>query len=184
MKKQLVALTTALSLFAATNASATSVGIDGMLNFTNYTSPAPFVATGGTTFGFGGFLRGSGPLTFELGLQYAPRSINVGTATINELEIPLLLRFHVLIVTFALGAYYGLQIGTSASGAGATAPTVSGNDFGLVGALGLQLPLAPGVSVFGEGRWIFGLTSLSISGSPSTIQWRNLEILAGLDLGF
>ena len=83
-------------------------------------------------------------------------------------------------MTFAVGGYYGLQIGTAASG-GAVAPTVSGNDFGLVGALGVQLPLSPGVSIFGEGRYVFGLTSLTTSASAGNSLAADLQILAGLD---
>lgn len=186
-------------MLSAPAAHASSVGVVGVLDFANFSSTKNFTtgttpspATGGTSLGFGGFLRGDDALTFELGVLYVPRKISgavTGTGastdiTFNTLEIPVLLRFQAIpLLSLGFGAYYGYRLGDPSLSAGGTVPAFNRHDdYGLMAAAGFEFPFGP-AGLLAEARYVFGLRDQSADNTGS-LYWRNWEVVAGVKFGF
>ncbi len=165
-----------------------SAGLLGVLNFSNAstttTLTAPTAPSGASSFGFGGFLRGSGPATVEVDVLYMPRKLSNGTATdftMNVLEVPLFFRFTgIPFVSLGAGGYYALRLGTP-TGAGTTT-NFGSHDFGLMAAAGFEIPIGP-VGLLAEARYLFGLADMGAPTSGS-LRWRNLEFAFGVKFSF
>ncbi len=73
--------------------------------------------------------------------------------------------------------------GTTITSASASAQGLRGSDFGLLGSAQLKLGLAPALSALVDVRYVLGLTDFD-SSDVSTQHWRDVQILAGISLGF
>jgi hypothetical protein len=127
----------------------------------------------GYAFGVSMGAKMSKGLALEYGLFYGPRGFSFVQNSQNysysttAVQFPLMLRIPMLrFVFFGVGPYFAYSLGSlelsPAYGSGAQ---ISAVDYGLVGSLGIMIPLAVGMSVVGDARYVNGIKNVSLNSS-------------------
>lgn len=183
-----------LDLLGGLNRSQPSVSSPGLTDLTT---------KAGSTATYGAFLdfRLDRAFSLETGVQVLPRtyvtdvpSLLTGyTSTIRYLEVPLLLRFNALpLLSFAAGGYFAQGIGDTelVGRVGGTqiaviqsieSASIRKQDYGLLGSVRIELPLAPAIRLLVDGRYLYGLRNVDTSGG--SLKWRDLQLMGGLGFG-
>lgn len=145
----------------------------------------------------------------ELGAFYIYRRYNVDSRIISSgaqtsrsdldtayktFHFPLMARFTLFHwINLGAGGYYSRIVGRghvdgSVTGPGGSAtvdadvgvPDELKNDWGLVGAVGLQIPILPFMKLRPEARYVYGLDDNEIEGTMATERTRDIQALLGL----
>jgi hypothetical protein len=181
-----------------------SLGVKGGINLSSVaaTNSAGNSVSSYSTQGMGyegglGVDIGLGPIGVLVDVLYTKRTVGFGTGTIpaltgsdlsfNSLLVPVQARFAIIpLLSLTGGLYYSMILGdgtlTTSSGTESTV-TFSDNaksDFGLVGGVGVSLPL--GVTTLTlEARYLYGLknTADAPTGDESS-KHRVIDVLAGV----
>lgn len=174
-------------------AEAFQLGVYGVLSKAGTSAsppaiPVPPEYSGEWNGGFGAYLRDSSSLflNMEIGAQVLKRTYtpnNTGDFSQTMLDIPVMLRFTAApILTIGVGGYTSFRMGdlTSTSGPVLT-PNLRGFDYGLVGAVGLEMPFGP-IGLFTEVRYYFGVTDMDRG--ASNFYTRQFNVLGGLKVGW
>lgn len=186
-------------LYASSNALA-SIAIVGALDSGTETGNG-ITHSLSAKLGFGGGVLIDHPLgegaAFEFGALYLTRKFDdttVGeTATENMIQIPVLLRLHLVpMISIGAGGYWETGMGNVTDVGDGTGATVSGSynsvgakqsDLGLVGSLRLHFPMGPGVHFLVDGRYTYGLTNIS-NLAGGNVTYKDYQVLAGFSFGF
>jgi hypothetical protein len=194
-----------IGIFSANPAQAlVSFGVKGGINLSSVaqTNSAGTSVSSYTTQGMGyegglGVDIGLGPIGVLVDVLYAHRSVGFGSGAIaalngsdlsfNSLLVPVQARFSIIpMLSLTGGLYYSMIMGdgtlTSSSGTETTLTFADSakKDFGLVGGVGVSLPL--GVTTLTlEARYLYGLknTADAPTGDESS-KYRAIDVLAGV----
>jgi hypothetical protein len=100
-----------------------------------------------------------------------------GTTAAHYVQIPILLRL-------AFSPYFSIGAGGYfAEGTGSLSGSAK-SDYGLIGSVGIHLPLGGSVAFLVDGRYNLGLKNVDNSGLGETQKFRDVQVLAGLTFGF
>jgi hypothetical protein len=188
-------------------AQAASISLVGDVDSSNISLGNPGSSTTSPKLGYGGGFLIDSMMTpgvgFEIGALYITRkteldgfSVNGGAASnldvkTTAIQVPVLLRFHLLpMISIGLGGYWAYGIGnvnstdtsgnSLASGSYST-ELIKQSDFGLLGSVGLRLPLGTGgVKLLIDGRYAYGLTDFNNGAYTTTAKYRDVQGLVGL----
>jgi hypothetical protein len=151
--------------------------------------------------GFGGGMLVSQALSplfsLEAGLLLLPRHIsststlpgqsNTVTGKFSYYEIPLLVRYNPpdSLFSFGVGAYYAHGLGnirnpdTQTAYASFEDENLSRSDYGLLGAIGIRVPIASQIAFYGDLRSALGVKNINTT-SSDTNSWRDyVQLLLG-----
>jgi hypothetical protein len=184
----IIAATLASMLSVTALAADYSIAPVGSLGFSNFAAGnAAVVPYFGAGSSFGGGLLASvtthPDYEWELGLLYAPRTIDLqtpsgdslGSQTFDDLEFPVDIHYNgVRPLSFGMGGYYAHALSSPN-------PSIRRNDLGIVATGGARFPLSPTLSILLDVRGIFGI--LNLDQTPrglGTLRHRGAEILVGL----
>lgn len=195
-----LALVGAVAFGFASDANAISVsGVGLMTRGAPSFEPAVTNLSSPLGFGFGALAAfGVAPgFEAETGLLFAPTVFGQGDPAterkFQQVQIPLLLRFTAApMVSVGAGGYYAMNTGdletTPAGGTTTTQPlentNIGGSDLGLVGSVGVNFSLAPMVSFLVDARYLLGLKDWDERGGADVAKTRQLQVLAGVSVGF
>ena len=189
MKITRIIVLSLVSLLLAAQVQAAEISFVGSATLPNLSItdlPSGTTATTATHAGFGGGVLLNFHLTpmvsFEVGGLYTDKKFDItasaggvsatSTFTGYYLQIPALLRYWVNPM-FSLGVGGFWEHGETGS---YTSGTVS--DDGVVGSVGIRLPLGSGGTKFlVDGRYYYGLTNIGSNGD--TAHYRDIQVLAG-----
>lgn len=121
----------------------------------------------------------------EIGALYMGRHFSFpgGEHNYHSYEIPLVIRLIPLkYITFGVGPYYAV-VTDQDSAAGVPATTHFQNDFGFLGSLAFKFPLSLATCFLVDTRYLYGVTNASRD-SGTSLHYRDVQILAGLNFGF
>ncbi len=162
-------------------------------NYSLSTTPST-QSSSGTAFGVGGTVGVDlNPFfSLESGLLFLTHSFSTFTGAVTQnytnkyIDVPLLLRFVPFsLVSFSLGGYYGVLSAASIETLVSNVTTAQigngSNDYGLLGGVGIRLPLASLLKVRLDILYQYGFANLS-SNSATTQRSRNVDIFVGLML--
>jgi hypothetical protein len=179
-------------VFFTTSAQATEFGILGGINFFNpslESEPGDASVTTSSTAGFvGGFSYKSSLalINVEIDALYDKKKLSSGTidSTSNWLEIPVLARYVFFpFFNFGLGAYYSVGLG-DVSVAGVTenyqSAGMNRSDFGLLGSIQMELPIAPQMTLIADLRYNYGLVELEENTAAASEKSRELQVMFGV----
>jgi hypothetical protein len=136
------------------------------------------------------------PMYIEKG-AYSPSSVTgLGGQSLDiilsytYLDVPVLLRYafgtFIRPYLFA-GPYFGIKLSSNdirvADGSGTSDPNVAATDWGFTGGVGLEIQLGPLVSLYADGRYIYGIQNINTA-NGSSFSNRDLLVTAGADFGF
>lgn len=196
-----VILVSLCSIFS--QAYALDLSVLGNMSYSNYllnTTPAPVSSPGLVGFGFGATatIDFTSHLGLEGGALYVshPFATNVYNSSINTVvntnynynffQIPLFLKISpISILSVNFGGYYGIATSTSASSSNAGSTSVVApplvNDYGLIGGVGVRIPVLPLLKIRGDIMYEYGLAILSKTADSSQYT-RSLDFWAGVVL--
>ena len=190
--KKLLTLALGLALFGS--ASAQAAGSFSIVGAGNYTMPRNAAGSNGfnskLALGGGALLefRSSPGFGLEFGGIYTPRKFDAAGAAweFNQIQIPVVLRFHLSpYFTFGLGGYYGIAMGNwKLNGAEVTynGSAFEKSDFGVLGSLGLRIPLGSSMRFLVDGRYIYGLKDTDKTGNE--LKYSDVQLLAGFQFNY
>lgn len=180
--------------FTTTRSQALSLTVLGGESFSGGSvSPNDSFTTGFTPVLGGGILLGSWmfpSVAFELGTLYMPRGLTqthsvssqVDTTRFNTIQIPALCRVSILpAISVGVGGFYSYVLGNLVSSY-FSASSLSKTDYGLVGSVSLKLDLLPLTSFVIDGRYLSGLTNVSLI-PGTTVYLKDFQVLAGIRFG-
>lgn len=196
----------ALAYFAAGIAPASALKI-AAVGAVSKSQPSDSAYQPKNAFGGGGLIEfGLGPLFgLEIGALLVPRKYEVTrvtpaseTVTTEQkmVEIPLVFRAYLgKVLSLGVGAYYtsytgNFETSTKNNVTGAitnssqtyAAAGRSESDYGFVSSLGIYLPLMPLLRIVLDGRYTVGVKD-NVTG-PGDLKFNDIQVLAGLQLGF
>ena len=181
----------ALGLFAST-AQAVELKAVGTLNIGKTTNDRGFPTDGLSRFGFGALVTTSpvisGLFGIQTGLLYTPvgASADPYEYWTNYLQVPVLLKFTLPLVSIGFGPYFGIPLSAGASG-----PGISSNggdpekvfDWGLMATFGAKYPITDfemrPLSVAFDIGYQFGFGNVTEVPNASS-HVRNLQLQLGL----
>jgi hypothetical protein len=113
-------------------------------------------------------------------------SSSTGVTSQNVIEVPILFRVHLLpMVNLGVGPYFAYGVGdftSSGTSQSYQAASTSRTDYGAEASAQIKFPIAPGIHVSAEGRYVLGLKEESTNSSTSAKN-REIQVLAGLTFG-
>lgn len=145
-------------------------------------------------FGAGLFLEfeptpSAGVFGVEPGLVYMQRNIGYGSTLTEKttwVQVPILARLHFLGISLGAGPYLAHATGDIKEELGSTTATVTYSDagvstidYGVIAALGFNIPVPFVAKPFVEGRYDIGLKNLSKS-EGTTYKYKDMQVLLGL----
>ncbi len=180
-----------VALGLAQPAQATELKAVGTLNIGKLTNDSGVEYGGLSRFGFGALVTTT-PVVASLfgiqtGLLYTPVGSSFSSIEVwsNYLQLPVLLKFSLPLVSFGLGPYFGIPLSTGASGPGVSGsgPTEKVFDWGLMATAGLKYPITDfemrPLSVAFDFGYQFGFGNVT-EAVGATAHIRNLQLQLGL----
>jgi hypothetical protein len=174
----------------------------GAISIVGVSDTSSISATGktvGSQTAFGGGLLIGLPLAMRLSIETGALYFNrnwtdttTGSNTLSSqvLEVPVLLKFHLRFLSIGAGGYYSSNIGSlnetgtvNNSSLGFGQYGINPYDYGLIGDVGVHIPLGRGFLLRVDGQYLYGLVNIATA-PANTVQYRDFQVLAGFTFIF
>jgi hypothetical protein len=174
------------SPFLALHAQAMDVSVLGSWSSSSFSVGGPVELGSSTGWGFGAAAsRSFGLLDVQVGVFNNP--VGAETQGIESwtryLQVPALLQLRLPLVTVGFGGYYGIPLSAGTELEGVTAQEAD-SDLGLMGTVGVRMPLREDWFVTGELGYQWGLVDVNSQAGGDSLKTRNFLVLLGVGLKF